>query len=156
MGELIIQVETIKGLLIAAEHRSSPGNDNIWLPEELPLQMARNLGTRFYPRAIEILRQIGGDALLQSPAKLADFDGPIGHLLRQYYQGTDRSAIERTKLIKLAWDLVGSPPAVRRVLYEQFFWGDPVQAYANQYKDYPKKNADGSGLEFSGYSFKAV
>ncbi|ALS24996.1 4-hydroxyphenylacetate 3-hydroxylase N-terminal domain-containing protein [Paenibacillus naphthalenovorans] len=139
MGELIIQVETIKGLLIAAEHRSSPGNDNIWLPEELPLQMARNLGTRFYPRAIEILRQIGGDALLQSPAKLADFDGPIGHLLRQYYQGTDRSAIERTKLIKLAWDLVGSPPAVRRVLYEQFFWGDPVQAYANQYKDYPKK-----------------
>lgn len=47
MGELIIQVETIKGLLIAAEHRSSPGNDNIWLPEELPLQMARNLGTVF-------------------------------------------------------------------------------------------------------------
>ncbi|TVX94796.1 4-hydroxyphenylacetate 3-hydroxylase N-terminal domain-containing protein [Cohnella terricola] len=140
MGELIIQLEAIKGLLLSAEHRSSPIYENIWLPDERTLHTARNLGARFYPRSIEILQQVGSDTLLQNPATLEEFNGPIGHLLRNYYRGADREALERTKLIKLAWDLVGSPLATRRKIQEQFFWGDPVQALAVQYENYPKES----------------
>jgi 4-hydroxyphenylacetate 3-monooxygenase len=139
MGELMVQLETIKGLLVAAEHPLSPSFERIWLPDEQPLRTACNLGARFYPRAIEILQQIGSVSLLQRPAALADFDGPVGHFLRQYYGGADRDALNRTKLMKLAWDLVGSPLAARRTLYEQFLWGDPVQAYADHYENYPKE-----------------
>ncbi|WP_248928035.1 4-hydroxyphenylacetate 3-hydroxylase N-terminal domain-containing protein [Paenibacillus hamazuiensis] len=137
MGELMIQLETLKGLLVAAEHPSRPSYDRVWLPDEQPLRTACSLGARFYPRAIEIVRQIGADSLLQRPARLADFGGPVGHFLREYYGGTDRDAFSRTKLVKLAWDLVGSPLAARRTLYEQFLWGDPVQGYADHYETYP-------------------
>ncbi|MGR5874801.1 4-hydroxyphenylacetate 3-hydroxylase C-terminal domain-containing protein [Bacillus pacificus] len=35
-------------------------------------------------------------------------------------------AEQRTKLFKLAWDIIGSPLGSRHELYERFFAGDPM------------------------------
>lgn len=138
LAELIIQVETIKGLLVASEYKAASHN-GILLPNADFLTTARNLGTRFYPRAVEILQQIGAGGLLQVPSAIQELNGPIGSLLQKYYVGTTTNAAERTQLIKLAWDLIGSPLGARHELYERFYSGDPVRTYAAQYQTYSKK-----------------
>lgn len=136
LGELIIQAETIRGLLDAAELAASPNLDGVWLPNPRYLTAARNLGTRFYPRALEILQQIGAGGFLQVPADVEAFAGPLGDLLKRYYRGADRGAVERAQLFKFAWDLIGSPLGARHALYERFYSGDPVRTYAAQYVSY--------------------
>ncbi|WP_240371585.1 4-hydroxyphenylacetate 3-hydroxylase family protein [Anoxybacteroides rupiense] len=138
LAELIIQLETIKALLIASEHHAQLYN-GVLLPAPNFLTTARNLGTRFYPRALEILQQIGAGGLLQVPSSIEEFDSPIRSFLHEYYKGTYSSAKERTKLIKLAWDLIGSPLGARHELYERFYSGDPVRTYAAQYHSYQHK-----------------
>lgn len=138
LAELIIQLETIKALLVTSEQKAKIYH-GILLPNQDALTTARNLGTRFYPRALEILQQIGAGGLLQVPSTVDELNGRIGPLLKEYYRGTDTSAEERTKLIKLAWDIIGSPLAARHELYERFYSGDPVRTFAAKYQSYQNR-----------------
>ncbi|MBY0598382.1 4-hydroxyphenylacetate 3-hydroxylase [Bacillus bingmayongensis] len=138
LAELIMQLETIKALLLTAEHQAKI-YEGIFLPAIVPLTTARNLGTRFYPRAIEILQQIGAGGLLQLPSELQELQGPIGHLLHRYYNGADRNAEKKVRLFKLAWDIIGSPLGARHELYERYYSGDPVRTFAAQYQGYDTK-----------------
>jgi 4-hydroxyphenylacetate 3-monooxygenase len=139
LGELIIQVETIKSLLLYAHDQAQPTVDGVWIPAVGPLTTARNLGSRYYPRALEILQQIGAGGFIQVPSSIAELSGPIGTFVERYYRGTETSAEQRIKLFKLAWDLIGSPFASRHELYERFYSGDPVRSYALQYANYDKE-----------------
>lgn len=140
LAELLIQIETIQGLLTASEETAQLYN-GILLPNGRFLATARNLGTRYYPKSIEILQQIGASGLLQVPSKLSELDGPIGELMKSYFSGTTTDAYERSKLMKIAWDLIGSPLGARHELYERFYSGDPVRTYAAQYQNYSEKRS---------------
>ncbi|MBJ6363734.1 4-hydroxyphenylacetate 3-hydroxylase family protein [Paenibacillus sp. GCM10012307] len=139
LAELAFQVESVKALWYAAEHRSVLHPLGVWLPGKEELVAARNLGTKYYPRAIEILQQLSGSGMLQAPSRLSDLSGPLGSHLQKYYRGADRGAEERAKLLKLAWDLVGSRLGARHELYERFYSGDPARTYAGQYVEYDKR-----------------
>ncbi|WP_019123070.1 4-hydroxyphenylacetate 3-hydroxylase family protein [Brevibacillus massiliensis] len=139
LGELIIQAETIRALLLAARERAKPNQYGVWLPAVEPLTTARNLGSRYYPRALEIIQQIGAGGFLQVPSALAELNGPIGPFIQKYYRGAEVQAETRLKLFKLAWDLIGSPLASRHELYERFYSGDPVRTYASQYAGYDRQ-----------------
>ncbi|MBB6636079.1 4-hydroxyphenylacetate 3-hydroxylase family protein [Cohnella thailandensis] len=139
LAELIFQWESIKALLLSAEHGATPHPLGVWEPALQPIIAAKNLGNRYYPRAIEILQQLSGAGMLQVPSTLAELNGPLGARLRNVYRGADRDAEERVKLLKLSWDLVGSRLGARHELYERFYAGDPVRTYAAQYVDYDKR-----------------
>ncbi|MHB0803726.1 4-hydroxyphenylacetate 3-hydroxylase C-terminal domain-containing protein, partial [Bacillus thuringiensis] len=49
-------------------------------------------------------------------------------------------AEQRTKLFKLAWDIIGSPLGSRHELYERFYAGDPIRNTAMQYVNYDKNH----------------
>ncbi|MET3726717.1 4-hydroxyphenylacetate 3-monooxygenase [Fictibacillus halophilus] len=138
LGELLMQSETIKGLVIGSESAGKCNDQGIFLPHFSFIETARNLGTTYYPRAIELLQLIGAGGFIQTPSVIADFDGPIGHLLEKYYRGKDVDAVEKTKLFKLAWDLIGSSLGSRHELYERFYAGDPIRNKAAQYMGYDK------------------
>ena len=76
-----------------------------------------------------------------TPSKIEELFGPIAHLLKEPYKGTKMSAEERTKLIKLAWDLIGNSLGSRHELYERFYSGDPVRTFAGQYHSYQDKKS---------------
>lgn len=134
LGELITQIDTAKALLIAAEAQAKPDPaTGMWLPEATFIDTARSIGTKLYPRAIEILQQVGGGGFVQTPARMSQFDGPLGDLLNRYFEGVSVGAEQKVRLFKLAWDLIGSPLGSRHELYERFYAGDPVRSYANQY-----------------------
>ncbi|CAM3894027.1 4-hydroxyphenylacetate 3-hydroxylase N-terminal domain-containing protein [Alicyclobacillus pomorum] len=94
--------------------------------------------TRYYPRAIEILQQIGAGGYIQVPSDVSELNGPISRLMHKYFASSKNSAELKTRLFKLAWDLIGSPLGSRHGLYERFYAGDPVRMFANQYLNYDK------------------
>lgn len=139
IGELLIQVETIRALLIASEMEGKLDQYQTFIPTFTYIETARNLGTKYYPRAIDLLQLIGAGGFIQIPSSVQDFQSPLSDLLKKYYKGANLDAERRTKLFKLAWDLVGSPLGSRHELYERFYAGDPIRNIANQYNNYDKK-----------------
>ncbi|GIP56265.1 4-hydroxyphenylacetate 3-hydroxylase N-terminal domain-containing protein [Paenibacillus sp. FSL W8-0186] len=133
LGELLIQADVIKALIASAEARASPDGAGVYVPDLNLIETARNLGTRYYPRAIEILQQIGGGGFVQTPSDVEDFYGPISGLMHRYFEGANVSAEKKVELFKLAWELIGSPLGARHQLYERFYAGDPVRGLANHY-----------------------
>jgi len=139
IGELIMQVETIRALLIASEREGSLDQYQTFIPNFTYIETARNLGSKYYPRALEILQLIGAGGFIQLPSSVQDFQSPLSDLLKKYFNGANLDAEKRTKLFKLAWDLVGSPLGSRHELYERFYAGDPIRNIANQYNNYDKQ-----------------
>ncbi|MFD1957478.1 4-hydroxyphenylacetate 3-hydroxylase family protein [Paenibacillus thailandensis] len=139
LAELYYQVQSVEALLASAEHRSKPCRPGVWEPDLQPIVTAKNLGNRYYPRALEILQQLSGAGLLQAPSSLSELNGPLRHHLRHAFRGADRDAGERLKLLKLAWELTGGGLGARHELYERFYAGDPVRTYAAQYAEYDKR-----------------
>ncbi|HDR7686736.1 4-hydroxyphenylacetate 3-hydroxylase family protein [Bacillus toyonensis] len=140
LGELIMQIETIRALLIAAEVEGTIYENQTYLPNFKYIETARNLGSKYYPRAIKILQLIGAGGFIQLPSSMQDFQSPISDLLKKHFKGTNIDAKQRTKLFKLAWDIVGSPLASRHELYERFYAGDPIRNTAIQYINYDKNH----------------
>jgi 4-hydroxyphenylacetate 3-monooxygenase len=75
---------------------------------------------------VEILQQVGASGLVAMPTA-ADVAGPLAEDIRHYYQAARADALERIPLFRLAWDTTLSAFAGRQVLYERFFFGDPVR-----------------------------
>jgi 4-hydroxyphenylacetate 3-monooxygenase len=126
LAELWVTLETMRALLRAAEADAALDEWGVMQPAWNPLDAARNLFPRLYPRMIEILQQIGASGLVAMPTE-QELKGPLADDVRRYYQAARADAFERIPLFRLAWDAAVSAFAGRQVLYERFFFGDPVR-----------------------------
>jgi 4-hydroxyphenylacetate 3-monooxygenase len=75
---------------------------------------------------VEIIQQIGASGLVAMPTE-ADLKGPLSEDIKRYYQAARAEAFDRIPLFRLAWDASLSAFGSRQVLYERFFFGDPVR-----------------------------
>jgi anthranilate 3-monooxygenase (FAD)/4-hydroxyphenylacetate 3-monooxygenase len=137
LGELIDSIELIKSCIVRAEIEYETSDLGAIRPAFRPLQTARTFMARAYPRAIETLQTIGAGGLLMLPSG-SDFASPISADVHKYYQGAGVSALERTRLFKLAWDLTGDAFGQRALQYERYYAGDPVRLTAEAYLTYDK------------------
>ena len=126
LAELWVSMETMKALLRAAEADAALDEWGVMRPAWNPLDAARNLFPRMYPRMVEIIQQIGASGLVAMPTE-ADVRGPLAEDIHKYYQAARAEAHDRVPLFRLAWDASISAFASRQVLYERFFFGDPVR-----------------------------
>ncbi len=126
LAEIWVNLETMKAFLRAAEADASLDEWGVMRPDWNPLDAARNLYPRLYPRMIEIIQQIGASGLVAMPTE-ADVKGPLAEDIKKYYQAARADAFDRIPLYRLAWDTAVSAFGSRQVLYERFFFGDPVR-----------------------------
>jgi 4-hydroxyphenylacetate 3-monooxygenase len=126
LSELWVNMETMKAFLRAAEADAALDEWGVMRPAWNPLDAARNLFPRLYPRMVEIIQQIGASGLVAMPVE-ADLKGPLAADVKHYYQAARAEAFDRIPLFRLAWDASLSSFASRQVLYERFFFGDPVR-----------------------------
>lgn len=140
LGEMISQMQTIEGLIVASEAQAQPDSHGNWLPSFKYIETARNLGSRYYPRAVEILKTIAAGGLIQIPSGTFDLDETVGPLMAKYLGGVTLQAPEKIRLFQLAWDLTGSALGARHDLYERYYAGDPVRNRAGQYLQYDKQS----------------
>jgi 4-hydroxyphenylacetate 3-monooxygenase len=155
LAEIWVNLETMKAFLRAAEADAQLDEWGVMRPAWDPLDAARNLFPRLYPRMVEIIQQIGASGLVAMPTE-DDLKGPLTQDIRKYYQAARADAFDRIPLFRLAWDASISAFASRQVLYERFFFGDPVrmagalvtghnaqiQQYAEQVRAFVKQGRD--------------
>jgi 4-hydroxyphenylacetate 3-monooxygenase len=137
-AEIWVALETMKAFKRVAEVDAAPNSYGVMTPAWDPLDAARNLFPRVYPRLVEIIQQIGASGLVSMPT-LADVNGPLAEDIRKYYQAARADALERIPLFRLAWDTAVSAFGSRQVLYERFFFGDPVRMAGALFQSHDRK-----------------
>lgn len=137
MSEIIIGLETMKALLEKSENKAKLDEWGYMRPEIFPLQVAGNIFPKIYPRFTEIIQLIGASGMITLPTENA-FQSTIRNDLDLYLQGATKTAEERVKIFRLAWDLTMSSFGTRQTQYERYFFGDPIRLSSDLYKKYPK------------------
>ena len=123
LAELVENLEITKALLTQSEVNASVDEWGVMLPDRIPLNVARNLFIKMYPRMAEIIQLLGSSSLMALPSE-RDFEGPLGEVLDAYMDTDTASARDRVRLFRLAWDTACSAFGGRQVLYERYFQGD--------------------------------
>ncbi|MGE7950007.1 4-hydroxyphenylacetate 3-monooxygenase, oxygenase component [Lysinibacillus sp. NPDC093688] len=137
MSEIIIGLETMKALLEKSENNAKLDEWGYMRPEIFPLQVAGNIFPKIYPRFTEIIQLVGASGMITLPTEKA-FHSIIRNDLDFYLQGATKTAVERVKIFRLAWDLTMSSFGTRQTQYERYFFGDPIRLSSDLYKKYPK------------------
>ena len=126
LAEMIMTTEVMRACLRAGEADAAADRWGEFVPARAPLDTARNLFPRFYPRLVEIIQLNSSSSLMTTPSE-ADFASALLPEIEQYFATAGAPARERVALYRLAWDVAGSAFGGRQTLYERFFFGDPVR-----------------------------
>jgi len=87
---------------------------------------------------VEILQLLSSSGMMMIPPQSA-LESPIAEYIDQYLTVANMQARDRVKLFRLAWDIACSAFGGRQILYERFFFGDPVRMSSALYGIYPKE-----------------
>jgi 4-hydroxyphenylacetate 3-monooxygenase len=136
--DIWVTLEAMKAFLRAAEEDAAVDAYGVMRPAWDPLDAARNFYPRTYPRLVQIIQQLGASGLVAMPTE-ADVNGPLAEEIQHYYQAARADAHERIPLFRLAWDASLSAFATRQVLYEHFFFGDPVRMAGAVFNSHDRK-----------------
>ncbi len=138
IAEIILTLETLRAFRRTSEVDASLDRYGVMCPARGPLDASRNLYPRLYPRLIEILQLLGASGLMILPPSV-DLQSEVAPYIERYLQGRSAPARERIPLYRLAWDICMSAFGTRQVLYERFFFGDPVRMMSALYTIYDKE-----------------
>lgn len=147
LSEIIIGLEAMKALLGQSEQDSKLDEFGTMRPLLTPLQIASNIFPKIYPRFCEIIQLIGASGMVTLPTEKA-INSSISSDIHQYLQGSNRTAEERIKIFRLAWDLTMSPFGTRQIQYERYFFGDPIRLSSALYNTHPKEQYVKTVCEF--------
>jgi 4-hydroxyphenylacetate 3-monooxygenase len=137
VSEIIIGLETMRALQKAAELDAQIDRWGIMTPARGPLDAARNLYPKLYPRFVEIIHQLGASGLMATPTE-ADISGPMGPSIERFFTAARADSRQRIALFRLAWDATLSAFGSRQALYERFFFGDPVRMAGALFNTYDR------------------
>ena len=99
---------------------------------------ALNWCTESHSQIIDALRELMGGGIFQMPADISVMHEPkLKEMFETYWQTPQLGAVERMKLYKLAWDLIGSEFAGRHLQYEKFYAGASFIVRNHNYREAP-------------------
>ena len=128
VGRLLGMVAQAKAFVLAAEasYEQVDGGRGGVMPGTEISYAQRIMAGELYPRAVQEIKQLAGGSIIQLPASAEDLLHPeIGPVLSRYLRAPGTAAEDRIKLLKLAWDALGSEFAARHEQYERFYHGAP-------------------------------
>jgi 4-hydroxyphenylacetate 3-monooxygenase len=124
LGELAAYSAMASGLVLAADAECVHDARGFVYPNPKYIYANGWLQATYHGTMINYLRELAGAGVLQVPATYRDYHNPeIAGDLHRFIRSPSMSSIDRTKLFKLAWDLVGSEFAGRHQQYELFYAG---------------------------------
>jgi 4-hydroxyphenylacetate 3-monooxygenase len=158
MGQLATYAAAYEGLIYGAEQSCTVNANGYAIPGKQAIYANMNLQSEIYPKMLDLFRELCGGGLIQLPSSAADFTSTqTQEDIERYIQSPDYSAQQRVKLLKLAWDLVGSEFAGRHEQYEKFYAGAPFIVRQHMLRNYDfKKAGDLVDYALSGYNLAGV
>jgi len=137
LGELASIASLVESAVLAGEYQAAPDENGMWRPDARAVYGAMGLQAELYPRVLATLRELAGGGVLQLPASVEDLRNPATRAdIDRYVHSPGVEAVERVKLFKLVWDVVGSEFAGRHQQYEMFYAGAPFVAKGYAYRNY--------------------
>jgi len=137
LGELAAHALNVHSLLVAQEQNCRIDAQGVAWPGAAEVHACSTLQLTAYPSMVQAVREIAGGGLIQLPSSRADFQNELARSdLDRFVQSPGYDSVERVKLMKLAWDLVGSEFASRHQQYELFYAGAPHLVKARMYASY--------------------
>ena len=126
LGDLATYATTIRSLVLAQESNAVEDENGIFWPGVEEVHSCSALQIEVYPRMVAMIRELCGGGLIQLPSSRDDYLNPDMALdIEKYIQSPGFPSRERVKLLKLAWDILGSEYAGRQWQYELFYAGAP-------------------------------
>jgi len=97
-----------------------------------------NFCTEGHSALIDTLRELCGGGVFQMPADVSVMhDADLRAEFERFWQTPQLGALERMKLFKLAWDMVGSEFAGRHQQYEKFYAGASFIVRNHSFREAP-------------------
>jgi 4-hydroxyphenylacetate 3-monooxygenase len=94
--------------------------------------------TENYSRICDKIRELMGAGVFLMPADASVMAEPaLRDVFERMWSTTSHTAIERMKLFRLAWDLLGSEFAARQEHYEKFYVGPPYVVRDHSMREAP-------------------
>lgn len=142
LGVIAAHAALPEAFLLAAEAGASADGDGVMRPDPGMLYTAMTLQPRIATEIGTFLRELAGGAVIQLPSSVSVFDDPVAAAdLDRFVRWPGAGAVERIKLLKLYWDLIGSEFAGRHLQYEMFYAGDPSVVHMRSFGTYPWERA---------------
>ena len=105
---------------------------------------ALNWCTENHSMLIDVIRELMGGGVFQMPASVdVMLDEELRPEFEQYWQTPYVGALDRMKVFRLAWDLVGSEFAGRHQQYEKFYAGASFIVRNHSFRETPWDTFDG-------------
>lgn len=140
LGELMSYADTVKLAIAGAEATGYRTPGGLYAPAE-----SYGLGcwsAQISSRVVEIIRQIGASGMLMQPSE-ADLANPeLRPFLERYMRGKDIGVEEKSRLFRVAWDLLCDGFGSRQELYEYLHRGDLSAGRVRMYKRYDRSEVD--------------
>ncbi|MEN6543907.1 4-hydroxyphenylacetate 3-hydroxylase N-terminal domain-containing protein [Parvibaculum sp.] len=148
LGLLAAKVNNIEALVIAME-ASGESYHGYYVPNRSILCTAQVVAQNTYPEVVEAIRTLAGGGLIMVPSSYADFDTPETNAIIQKTQRSVSTTSEgRVKLMKLAWDAIGSEFGSRHLQYEMFYSGPTFVTRGNSFRFFDWDGVKGFVDEF--------
>lgn len=126
LGEIAAHASMVTGLVHAQEQECEVDEYGIAWPARESCFATMTLQSEFYPKLLHLVRDLCGGGVIQLPSCAGDFAVEEARAdFDKYVQSPGYSSVERVKLMKLVWDMVGSEFASRHQQYEMFYAGAP-------------------------------
>jgi 4-hydroxyphenylacetate 3-monooxygenase len=120
LADVVAHLETLRSLVRAAEQEPVFTAEGLAMPNPLQVMLGRMLTLEQHQRMLDITRELCGSSILMAPGE-AELENPeIGPALRRYIGGCDQRALDRFKMMRLAWDYTSDSFAARQLLFEMY------------------------------------
>src|SRR5262245_12376221 len=143
LGMLAAHAGMVEAMLAGMEASGDMRGD-FYLPNRHLLYAAQVTTQDLYPRLINLIRDLAGGSLIMLPSSYRDWSNPeMASIIRKTQRSPNFSAEEKVKLLKAAWDALGSEFASRHTQYEMFYAGARFVTTGHSYRTFDWGQARG-------------
>ena len=123
--------------MVAGMEASGSMRGEFYLPNRHMLYSAHVTTQDLYPRMVHLIRDLAGGSLIMLPSSFRDWENPtLAPIIRKSQRSPSFTPDEKVKLMKAAWDAIGSEFASRHVQYEMFYAGARFVTTGHSYRTY--------------------
>ncbi len=142
LGRIAAEAAAVEAMVWGMEAKGSMHGD-YFVPDRHAVYAAQTMTQALYPQMVNTIRELAGGALIMLPSSVADYaDADLARVIASVQVAADgRSPMERVKLMKLAWDAIGSEFASRHTQYEMFYAGAQFVTRGHSFRTYDWEKA---------------
>src|SRR5277367_6299858 len=136
LGNLAANAGMVDAMLAGMEAAGTKRGE-YYLPNRHQLYAAQVLTQDLYPRLINLIRDLAGGSLIMLPSSFRDWANPeLAPILHKTQRSPNFDPHDKVKLLKAAWDAIGSEFGSRHTQYEMFYAGARFVATAHSYRTF--------------------